>query len=219
MKLTEDQLAEIRVYIFHKPRFRETYNELYDHILNSLEDMEGEFNMSMVTNIVNNDFGGFDKIQAHEELYQKEVTRKYKRLLWKEMLNTFKFPDILGNFILLGLTIILYSASLNLDISTKSMYQALIIVAIVPMSLYLIKRFIVDRKHSKLSIKYDVMHHMWLLGFFFSQLILALVNFQSYIHLSLHGSFIIASVFFFISSVYIRAYNKLYNTKINVLAV
>ena len=90
MNLSSENLAEIRVYIFGTPKYRETYYELYDHILNALEQMEGTYDINLVRSIVDEDLGGFEGIVHQEEIYQKSVTAKYNRLLGKELLNSYK---------------------------------------------------------------------------------------------------------------------------------
>jgi len=219
MKLTEEQLAEVRIYIFSAPRFRETYNELYDHILNALEEMDGEFTIEFVRQIVKDDFGGFDKIVEQEERYQKQVTSSYKRLLRIEMLNTFKFPAILSNICVLLISIGFYAYGIKYGINIKPLYRALYIISLLPVLVYIYKRFVADRKHIKPSIKYDFLHHMWLLGQFASQVILILFVYKSFVTIPLHIQFMILSFSFFAVSVFVRAFVKLYKQKISVLAV
>lgn len=219
MKLTAEQLAEIRVYIFSAPRFRETYNELYDHIINAMEEIDSEFDMKLVEQIVTDDFGGFEKIVEQEERYQKQVTSKYKRLLGAEMLNTFKFPAILQNCCALLISIAFYVYGTKYGLNIKPMYKALFIISLLPLLVYIYKRFIADRKHSKLSIKYDFLHHMWLLGQFFSQVILFSFVYKGVIIIPIHIQLMILSFLFFTGSVFIRAFIKLYKQRISVLTV
>jgi hypothetical protein len=219
MKLTEEQLAEVRIYIFSTPRFRETYNELYDHIVNALEEADSEFSIGLVQQIVKEDFGGFEKIAAQEEQYQKQVTRKYKRLLGAEMLNTFKFPTILSNICALLISIAFYVYGTRYGLNIKPMYRALYIISLLPLLVYVYKRFFADRKHIKLSIKYDFLHHMWLIGQFTSQVILFLFVQHWGFTIPLHIKLMILSFSFFTGSVFIRAFIKLYKQRISVLAV
>ena len=103
MELTQEQKIEISDYIVTVPKYRETYNELYDHILNALEDSEASFSIEEVLNVVNNDFGGFHEIVYQEKIYEKEVSNKYSKQFRQEMVNTFKWPAIFSNLGVLAL--------------------------------------------------------------------------------------------------------------------
>ena len=219
MILTEEQLAEIRRYIFSAPRFRETYNELYDHILNALEETDKDFDIALVQQIVKDDFGGFEYIVAQESKYQQQVIRKYTRMLGAEMLNTFKFPAVLGNVCLIFLIIILYQTSLNYNFDIRPMYRGLYILVVIPLFFYGLKRFIADRKHIKLSIKYEFLHLAWTLAFFSCQLLSLLVFNANFFNISTHTQLMILCAAFFTASIYIRGFLKVYYKRINVLPV
>jgi len=219
MKLNQEQLAEIRVYIFATPRFRETYNELYDHIVNALEELDGEFNIALVAEIVTDDFGGFSKIAEQEVLYQKQVIKKYTRLIGTEMLNSFKFPGILGNFCLLFFCIGIYIAGIKLNLNIKPLYKGLYIIATIPLIFYLFKRYIADRKHIKASIKYEFLHLSWMLAFCICQVLFLGVYHANFFNITPTVQLIVLSISFFAASIFIRAFVKLYFKKINVLTV
>ena len=106
MKLTEKQKQEIRNYIINVPKFRETYNELYDHIINSLEDCGEVFSINEVIVIINRDFGGFSEKVNQEKNYQIELSKQYNRAFRMEMVNTFKWPSIFNNLSVLALSLI-----------------------------------------------------------------------------------------------------------------
>ena len=113
MELTEEQKAEIRDYIVDVPRYRETYDELYDHILNALQELPGSYHLNEVIAIINQDFGSFSEIVIQEEIYQKTLTRKYIKMFRTEMWNTFKWPGILGNLSLLALCWFIFRADVS----------------------------------------------------------------------------------------------------------
>jgi hypothetical protein len=111
MKLTTEQLAEIRLYIFEAPRYRETYYEIYDHIVNALEQADEPFNMDLVKQIVQEDFGGFQNIIHQEDVYRKSVTSKYARLLGSEMIDSFRNSTVLSHLAILILGYMFYQGS------------------------------------------------------------------------------------------------------------
>jgi hypothetical protein len=74
MKLTTEQLAEIRVYIFEAPRYRETYYELYDHIVNALEQGDEPFSIDLVKQIIEEDFGG-SSVLFNKKRFTKSQSR------------------------------------------------------------------------------------------------------------------------------------------------
>ena len=72
MKLSAEQKIELRIYIFNQQKYRETFNEVYDHLINALADSAEPFSVEQVAKIINEDFGGFNTIRAKELQYQKQ---------------------------------------------------------------------------------------------------------------------------------------------------
>lgn len=220
MIITEQQYAEIRAYINPASKFRETNNEIYDHILNALRDEDGTFSMKVVEGIVERDLGGFGQIIEEEKAYQKAVSRKYLRLLWSEVKETFRFPAAIGNLTVLLLCMVLHFASLKDGINMKPLSLSVYLIWMLPGAFYCFKRFIADRKQIKPSIKYDFLHITWQSGYlmltcFFCFLLSETNIFQ----LSPTTKNDLVLLLFLISSVYIRAYYQLFTGKIMVLAV
>ncbi|MGY4384821.1 hypothetical protein ACVWYN_001855 [Pedobacter sp. UYP24] len=219
MVLQEEQRAEIRIHIYSKPTYRETYYEVYDHILNALEEYEGEFNIKLVEEIVNSDFGGFGQILEDEKECQRQVTLKYWRLLLAEMLYTFKFPAIFQNLAVLFFCYLFYDHSIHHYVELKPTQQAVIIILTLPGIIYLIKRFVIDRNRSKVSIKYDFLHQSWLVGIILWSTILALFFSKiSQVEISNHQKVFIMMICYFLTNIYIRSLIKLYKRDIKVLA-
>ncbi|QNR85510.1 hypothetical protein H9N25_03270 [Pedobacter riviphilus] len=75
MRLTAQQHQEIKGYIFDVPKYIETYNEVYDHVVNALEDKDEAYSTELVAKIINDDFGSFNEIKQQEELYQKQINK------------------------------------------------------------------------------------------------------------------------------------------------
>ncbi|TDQ11809.1 hypothetical protein [Pedobacter metabolipauper] len=221
MLLTEEQCAEIRVYIFDVPRYRETYDEIYDHILNSMASKEGDFDLELVREIIDEDFGGFSQIVKQEALYQKQITSKYRKMLWSEMYaGTFHFPEALKNLGLLFICYMIYDYSLTNEVNVKVFYQALLIAVTIPGVIYLVKRFIIDRNRLKLSIKYDFMHQAWILGFLLmnSMITLTLIDGAAF-EISKAAKVLVILTLYFVTSIYIRSFMRLCVKKMQILTV
>nr|WP_199156987.1 hypothetical protein [Pedobacter sp. ASV2] len=52
MVLTAQQTQELKDYIFSASKYRETYNEICDHILNALADQNEPYSIELVSRIV-----------------------------------------------------------------------------------------------------------------------------------------------------------------------
>jgi len=218
MKLTEEQLSEIRIYIFGTPRYRETYYELYDHIINALEQLDEPFHLGLVKQIVEDDFGGFEGIVIQEEVYQKSVTTKYNRLLGTEMLNFYKTSTAFSTIVLLFIGYMLYNSSLTSEINLKPMSISMIILSMIPGGYYLFKRFVLDRNKFKLSIKYDFLHRTWILGFLMVNGMMGLfVSKDSVFDISNHSKVVIFILLALLLNLYIRSFIKVYNRRIRIL--
>lgn len=220
MQLTEEQKNEIRDYIITVPRFRETYNELYDHIINSLQDNLEEYKIEEINKIVNNDFGGFSEIINQEKNYQKELSRQYNKAFRTEMVNTFKWPGIFSNLCVLALCLILYYNGNGLLFNMKpiilSSIACCILVAVFGFAKILKNRY----QYSKYSILDNYLGYSCSFGFIMVNGIFG--NFlgkNSFFEISLNAKLIIALSLLFFSSVYIRAFIKFYKNKFKILAV
>ncbi|MFP5079675.1 hypothetical protein [Pedobacter sp. JCM 36344] len=220
MKLTCDQLVEIKAYISGTPRYRETYYELYDHIVNAMEQSDKPFSLDLMKQIVEDDFGGFQGIVKQEEIYQKSVTSKYNRLLRSEMLNSFRNSTVLSHLAVLFFGYMLYNASLTSEINLKPMVVSIVIFSCIPCLYYLFKRFVLDRNKYKLSIKYDFLHRCLLVGCLTTNTFNSLFVFQhSFFGITNHQRVIVLIVIMFILNLYVRSFLKVYNKRIKILAV
>lgn len=212
MILNETQKQEIADYVGIITRYMETYNELYDHILSALSAEKYEsFNMSMVFNIIDEDFGGIKKIKLEEGNSQKALYKSFSASLKREMLNTFKFPAMLTNLAYLGFGYILYHSG---EVSGKfSLAFKLISVAImiIPLLLYWVKTLIIDRRRTKPSISNYALRYTSLLGMnFATSVILVFIAKHPLISLSSNAQFMILFGLYYLLSIYFRAYLKIY---------
>ncbi|MFI5450630.1 hypothetical protein ACHMWN_00560 [Pedobacter sp. UC225_61] len=218
MKLTDEQKAEIKDYIITVPKYRETYNELFDHIVNSFEDSKVTFSIDEVINIVNKDFGGFSEIVYQEKSYQKELSKQYNKGFRMEMVNSFRWPNIFNNLIVLALCLTLYCNKKGLLFNIKpiilSSIGCCILVAAFGFTIILKNKY----QYSKYSILDNYFGYSCSFGFIMVNGIFS--NFlgkSSLFEISANTKLIIALSLFFFSSVYVRAFIKFYNQKLKVL--
>lgn len=97
MQLTATQKQVVKDWIFNVPKYRETFNEMYDHILNALKDIDAPFSLTIVDDIVWKDFGGYQMVADNENVFRNVIGRSYLKFFQMEMLNTFKWPGIFSN--------------------------------------------------------------------------------------------------------------------------
>ena len=219
MELTTEQKAEIGSYIGTVPKYRETYNELYDHILNSFENNNVNYSINEVDRIVNSDFGGFSEIVRQEKLYQAELSKKYNKHFRQEMLNTFKWPRILTNLCVLVFCLFIYYSNDGATYNMKPMVVGIIIcvfgIAIFGFSKIIRNKF----KYSKYSILDNYFGYSCSFGVVMLNAVIHSLKKDNIWGISPNTSFMLLLFLFFFVSVYLRAFFKFYNTKYRILAI
>lgn len=219
MKLSSVEKKEISDYVFTIGRYVETYNEVYDHVLNALAEMPGTFQINLVQQIVEVDFGGVKVIRKQENSYQKQIKRRYLRLLGVEMLATFKPRAILPNLILLLLCYVLYSSNANLPALFKTIYLSILVLIVMAGLFWIVYRYIIHRKTKKDSIKSELLFGLLFLPIGFINVFFNMLLTGDHTHISINGIHISLLAIFFLTSIYLRALMKLYTEKIKVLAI
>lgn len=220
MDLTQEQKEEIKAYIIDVPRYRETYNELYDHILNSLKDNTGSYSVNEVIDVVNNDFGGFQAIVRQEKIYQKQLNKRYNRLFLLEMLNTFKWPGIINNLCFAALCLMLYNYNKNISANLKFVLLSSVICFVIVLVFGYAKIYINKRKHLKYSILDNYTGYECSFGVIMMNFVLhTFIGKANWFGLSESGKSVAILFLFFFCNVYVRAFIKFYNQKFKVLPV
>ncbi|RZM29093.1 MAG: hypothetical protein EOO88_06285 [Pedobacter sp.] len=219
MIVTKTQQAEISEYIITVPKYRETYNELYDHILSSLAEVEDQpFNIELVAKIINEDFGGFKTIVCAEADYNKEAIKNCIRDLRMEMKKQFYFPELWKTLMVIFICWTVYNFSAGDFKVIRVLYVSTLILSLIPIVYYWGRRFIFRRKGSKPSIKDQgfAQTSMLLLQFSYGPFFLFAGN-DKLIDVTPEVSFFIMLFMFFFASVYIRAFFALYNRNVKIL--
>lgn len=219
MQLNELEKKEIEEYIFTVGKYIETYNEVYDHVLNTLAEIPGPYQINLVQKIIEVDFGGTKTIRKQENIYQKQIKRRYVKLIGLEMLYTFKLRQVLPNLMLLLLCYVLYVNNTNVAALFKTIYLSFLILIVLVGLFWIIYRYVIHRKTKKDSIKSELIFGLLFLPLGFINIFFNMVLTKENTSISLNTQHIILLALFFVISVYIRAFMKLYTERITVLAI
>lgn len=219
MELTEAEKTEIKEYIIGVPRYVETYNELYDHVLNALQSSEDTYRIEVVAHIIQKDFNGFSAIVKQEELYQQQLIKKYKKMFFAEMGNTFKGVELIKTVLILLLCVCFYYYSVSNPVNWKPLIVSIVIISFSVATFGLFKVYWNKRTSQKPSIldsslTYSSLFGVLVIGGFMNLLIGKADIFE----LSEHSKTIALLIFFLFSSIYVRGFMKFYSRKFKVLA-
>lgn len=219
MIVTETQQTEISDFIGSIPKYRETYNELYDHILSSLSAIEDQpYSIDLVAKIVNEDFGGFKTIVCVEADYNKETIKNCMRDLRMEMKKQFYFPEIWKTLIIVLLCWVVYNYSAGDFKVIRVLYLSTLILGLIPVVYYWLSRLLFRKKGSKPSIKDQ--------GFAQTSMMLLQVSYTPFfifggkdalVPTTTNLTLLIMLFMFFFASIYIRSYFALYSRNVKIL--
>ncbi len=215
MELSVEQKAEIWGYVITATKYRETYNELYDHILNSLADQEGTYHIDLVSKIIDEDFGGFQEILEQEEIYRKEIGKKFNRQFQLQFIDTVKWQGIA----LLVIGLMIYYSNKTSPFNIKPMVKASII-CLMAVTLFGYARIIVNVvRFSKYSILDGHLGYACSFGLAICNLFVhGFIN-GHILTLDDNGKLIATFVLFSFCTIYVRTFLKFYNQKFKILAV
>ena len=220
MELTVEQQQEVARLVSDTTKYRETYHEVYDHVLNRLAAGNQVYSVALVDEILVDDFGGKTEILAGETIYAKNITKQYFKMFKGEIINTFKWPQVSANVSLLMLWVFIYYSSLNTGFNTKPLNASIGIIVILMCLFYYLKRYYLDRKLQKPSIKYSFLQTATSIGVsFYVFVFFWFLSTDSLLEISRNLKTIIILSLFCCTSIYLRAFIKLYNKKFKVLAV
>ena len=100
------QDEELKNYLRKAFLYRETYEEVYDHVLNSLHatnNNELSFRQN-IDRIITNDFGGSKGLKIIEKNYQKTFYAATMKKQWRLFKNWFSYPLLPFTAALFGIT-------------------------------------------------------------------------------------------------------------------
>lgn len=96
MILNEEQKSIIRTLVSNEVSYQETYLEVYDHIISSLEARSSinDFQKAYAE-VLEEDFGGHSGIEKLEEIREKVVREEITQKKWNFFFEFFKGPAII----------------------------------------------------------------------------------------------------------------------------
>ncbi|RZK42051.1 MAG: hypothetical protein EOO90_09055 [Pedobacter sp.] len=215
MKLTDGEKLEIRAHI-SVVRFRETFNELYDHIVNSFESNDVAFSIAEVDRIVKTDFNGFGEIVEQEDIFQKQLNKGYNKRFWQEMLSTFRWPQLGGNALILALCILIYHNTESFS-SLKPMLNAVVILVYIIALFGFLQIIRNNYKHLKGSIRDNYFAYACSFGVLLVNPGMHALNKNNSFGISDDTRLLILLSIFFFTSIYVRVFFKFYSQKVKVL--
>ncbi|MBB5396030.1 hypothetical protein [Mucilaginibacter sp. AK015] len=96
MKPTEQQLKVLQDYLYNTLAYRETYEEIYDHILSAMEHQPGNISFEdAINNIIRSDFGSPANLLKLEQAGKKALVKDALRRFGSYFTDCFKFPGVL----------------------------------------------------------------------------------------------------------------------------
>lgn len=214
MKLTEIQKQEIADYVAANTVYIETYNELYDHVLSALaEEEQTTFQMGLVTDVINSDFGGVKQIRQQEENTREVLYGSFSKMLKRELLNTFRFPAIMHNLAVLSLGLLFYFGEASSQTIVSVTIGGSLIILLIPLLLFVYKAYILERREAKPSVCNYALRYNALFGLNTATLVFYL-SFSWDALTAMEPGILVAIMFgtYFFLSIFLRAFLKMYNS-------
>jgi hypothetical protein len=150
MKLTEQEDQFVKQYLSKILKYRETYDELYDHIVTALSHKTSitSFEQS-VYDIVTDDFGGYDNLMKLEKASKKVAVKDTIGLFLIYFTGYFKFPKLV--YTVAGIVMIYYFAP-HVQLKLWTVLGNCLVMIVFPQLYYfalMIKKFAFLQKRDK----------------------------------------------------------------------
>lgn len=132
MKPNKEQKQWLREYLYQTMQYRETFEEVYDHVLLALEDEpKKEFFETNVLNILERDFGGMNGLLQLEENCRQSVDEMATVQFKDNFKRWFASPLIAFTAILFIAMIYLQLSPIKTGVALALLFGALLIVPVV----------------------------------------------------------------------------------------
>jgi hypothetical protein len=94
MKLNKSQKAEVSKLVYDNVKYNETYQEVLDHVISSLEsELDEKITFHQKLNqIWDEDFGGYENLPILEKQREKEVNKQIGKRHFEIFKSYFKYP-------------------------------------------------------------------------------------------------------------------------------
>lgn len=219
MVLTLENKLEIVDYIGGVPKYQETFDELYDHIISALAYSENsEFNIGLVREIVEADFGGFEQIKTNETAFEKAFVQTCMGDIKRELVAAFRFPGILVNMLLLLVSFLIYRMLDQYEYGLKVLVGFIYLGMFILLIEYVFTRYFLN-PNSKPTVRIKFMiTFLALCGNVITSANLFFLNAAPIFGVSSNVKHFLATAIFFLFSNLFFAYSKVYKKRLRVLA-
>jgi hypothetical protein len=130
MKATEQQLEFLRDYLQKSLIYRETYDELYDHILSAIEYQKEDTSFEdAINNIIKSDFGGHQNLLKIEKATKEALVKETINTYLKYFLYYFRLP---GLFYTLIIALVSYDFFAQMDFGPKVILCVFAVLVLFP---------------------------------------------------------------------------------------
>jgi hypothetical protein len=219
MVLTLENKLEIVDYIGGVPKYQETFDEVYDHIISALASSEkSEFNIGLVREIVEADFGGFEQIKINEIVFEKAFVQTCMGDIRRELVAAFLFPGIFVNILLLFVSFLIYRMLDQYEYGLKVLVASIYLGIFILLIEYVFTRYFMNPS-SKPTVRIKFMlTYLALCGNIITSANLFFLNRAPIFDVSTNVKHSLAIAIFFLFSNLFLAYSKVYKKRLRVLA-
>jgi hypothetical protein len=153
MTLDEEQKSIIRTLVSHEVAYQETYLEVYDHIMSTLEtrDCIGDFQKAY-GEVLKKDFGGHSGIERLEETREWVIRKEIIQKKWRFFFEFFKGPAVIVS---LTLGVFCYYGFHNKHF-TFWLLLATVILSVLPFFIFHVIKFISGLKKKEKENKKSI---------------------------------------------------------------
>jgi hypothetical protein len=126
MIVTTEQQRAIQQELNYAVKYKETYDELYDHVMLIIEKMPGNvtvYGTTLTKNIIDNEFGGYEGLKQMEKDRAKLLFKVLRKKHGQNLIRFFNWPTI-------AFTLMLCLTGYYLAINLNHRYIKLLIAAI-----------------------------------------------------------------------------------------
>jgi hypothetical protein len=154
MSLTPAQQRILRAYLDKELTYKETYNELYDHISSGLEDspQSSSFEVALKTYVAR-EFGGPNGLHLIEKQYRATVITRIKKQYSDNIRQFLRFPNII---VLVVFAMAVYIVFSTTGFNTKWYFMLAFVLSLTNNSLKITQYYRASYwKKAKASVKYN----------------------------------------------------------------
>ncbi|OCX51649.1 hypothetical protein BEL04_16650 [Mucilaginibacter sp. PPCGB 2223] len=138
MNLTDEQKLDIQQKLNYAVKYRETFDEVYDHILQSIDCLPGTgvYTDELFGQIIETEFGGIEKLKQMEKDSAGYAFKAMQKKHGQNMAYFFRWPTLVFT---IALTVAGYIIDKN-PATHKSLMLVAMVTGVLPLSLIFLKK-------------------------------------------------------------------------------